>query len=197
MHFPPCTGAAAHCITLSDTISSLVCFYLTTIWACSEGNVSVHHSQFALAAAIVIQVVSSLDSSEVGSGSNGSGSPTHSGAQQAELQLAAAWQVSFLCCPLPLTIKLCMIHIPVGSPTLLTICSDVGSTGCPTAAGTLYFLRMPSNSDSPLCLTTISPACSSPLCSQVPCCALCADLQCMYLFACGYKGCGPAARIRP
>ena len=81
----------------------------------------------------------------------------HSGAQQAELQLAAAWQVGFLCCPLPLMIKLCMIHIPVGSPTLLTICSKVGSTGCPTAAGTLYFSRMPSNSYSPLCLETILP----------------------------------------
>lgn len=166
--------------------------------ACREGNVSVHHSQFALAAAIVIQVVSSLDSSEVGSGSsNGSGSPPHSGAQQAELQLAAAWQVSFHCCPLPLTTKLCMIHIPVGSRTLLTICSKVSSTGCPAAAGTLYFSRMPSNSYSPLCLEFISPACNSPLCTHVPCCALCADLHCVCLFGCGYKGCGPAARIRP
>lgn len=50
-----------------------------------------------------MQVVASLDSPEVGIGSSdGSGSPLHSGAQQAELQLAAAWQVGFLCCALQL-----------------------------------------------------------------------------------------------
>lgn len=61
-----------------------------------------HHSKFALAAAVVMQVVAPMDGSEVGNGpSDGSGSPLHSGPQQVDLQLAAAWQVSFLCCAAP------------------------------------------------------------------------------------------------
>ena len=66
------------------------------------------------AAAVMMQVVSQLDSPEMGNGSSdGSASPPHSGAQQAELQLAAAWQVSLLIlCPATLT----ALALPCNSP---------------------------------------------------------------------------------
>lgn len=98
--------------------------------ACSQCCMSLHHSRFATAAAVLVQVVAQLDGSEVGyASSDGSGSPLHSGAQQAELQLAAAWQVSLLCCalhllyissPQNLNIRLLMIGwLPVGKLPLL------------------------------------------------------------------------------
>lgn len=116
------------------------------------------------AAAVMMQVVSQLDSPEMGNdSSDGSASPPHSGAQQAELQLAAAWQVSLLIlCPATLT-ALCLL---CDRPPPQTSCLHMRLAGQPASP-------VPCNSYSPgSAVQQPSSPCNRPLCLHVRCCAL-------------------------
>ena len=109
------------------------------------------------AAAVMLQVVSQLDSPEVGNGSSDGSAPLHSGAQQAELQLAAAWQVSLLCmCPVTLT----ALRLPCNSP--LFALQDPPSPA--TFPLTLHEPSAPPPHPAtfPLALQHPSPPCNSP-----------------------------------
>lgn len=77
-------------------ISSTLC--LPVVHGTYDCNLAVD----SIAAVVALQVVSQLDSPDMGNGSDGLGTPPHSHAQAAELQLAAAWQVA--CCSGPATV---------------------------------------------------------------------------------------------